>query len=71
MAKVSSAITPVISVARKTRAPLHRQIYEAYRAAIAGGTLRPGQRVPSTRVLASELRVSRIPVLTAYSQLLA
>jgi len=33
--------------------------------------LRPGQRVPSSRALAFELRVSRIPVLNAYSQLLA
>jgi GntR family transcriptional regulator/MocR family aminotransferase len=32
--------------------------------------LRPGQRVPSTRGLAEELGVSRLPVLTAYEQLL-
>ena len=32
--------------------------------------LRPGQRVPSTRVLAVELGMSRLPVLTAYEQLL-
>src|SRR4029077_17598830 len=29
------------------------------------------QRVPSSRVLASELGISRIPILTAYAQLLA
>ena len=33
--------------------------------------LRPGQRIPSTRALASELGVSRFPVLNAYAQLLA
>lgn len=71
MRRVSSAITPVISVDRKAQRPLHRQIYEAYCAAIVGGTLQAGQRVPSTRGLALELRISRIPVLTAYSQLLA
>jgi GntR family transcriptional regulator/MocR family aminotransferase len=69
--KVSSAITPIISIDRKASRPLHQQIYDEYRSAILGGTLRPGQTVPSTRGLASELGVSRIPVLTAYAQLLA
>ena len=71
MQKVSSAITPIISVDREASTPLHRQIYDRYCTAIVAGTLRPGQRVPSTRGLASELRISRIPVLTAYAQLLA
>jgi len=65
------AITPIITVDRKSRVPLHRQIYDGYRDAIVRGTLRPGQRVPSTRGLAAELRVSRIPVLGAYAQLMA
>jgi GntR family transcriptional regulator / MocR family aminotransferase len=71
MRKVSSAITPVITIDRKARTPFHRQIYDGYCAAIMGGMLRPGQRVPSTRGLASELGISRIPVLGAYAQLLA
>src|SRR5579863_3738772 len=71
MKKVSSAIMPIISIDRQAQRPLHRQIYDGYREAILGGTLRPGQRVPSTRALAAELGVSRIPVLTAYAQLLA
>ena len=68
---MSIAITPIIAIDRKARTPLHRQIYDAYRDAIVRGTLRPGQRVPSTRGLASELGVSRIPVLGAYAQLMA
>lgn len=71
MQKVSSAITPIITVDRKAEKPLHRQIYDAYCAAIVGGLLRPGQRVPSTRGLAADLGISRIPVLSAYAQLLA
>jgi GntR family transcriptional regulator/MocR family aminotransferase len=35
------------------------------------GRLHPGQRVPSTRSLAKELNISRIPVLSAYEQLYA
>lgn len=61
----------MITVDRKVPKPLHRQIYDGYRAAIVDSSLRPGQRIPSTRVLASELGVSRFPVLNAYSQLLA
>ena len=60
-----------IAVDRKAPKPLHRQIYNAYRTAIVDGSLRPGQRIPSTRVLASEIGVSRFPVLNAYAQLLA
>ena len=61
----------MIALDRASQKALHTQIYEGYRVAIITGRLRCGQRVPSTRVLASELGVSRFPVLTAYSQLLA
>src|SRR5580658_5768477 len=71
MSRVPSGLTPILAIDRKTRKPLHRQIYDAYRAAIVDGSLRRGQRIPSTRVLASELGVSRFPVLNAYAQLLA
>src|SRR5947209_13113856 len=71
MRKTSSGIVPIIQVDRRAREPLHRQIYNAYRTAIVERALRPKQQVPSTRTLASELGVSRIPVLNAYAQLLA
>jgi GntR family transcriptional regulator/MocR family aminotransferase len=61
----------MIAINRKAPTALHRQIYESYRTAIVEGSLRPGQRIPSTRVLAFELGVSRFPVLNAYAQLLA
>src|SRR5271169_4790790 len=71
MKRVASAILPIIAIDRKVSKALHRQIYDSYRAAIVDGRLRPGQRIPSTRVLASEIGVSRFPVLNAYAQLLA
>jgi GntR family transcriptional regulator/MocR family aminotransferase len=71
MKRVPSGILPIITIHRKAPKPLHRQIYDAYRTAIVSRSLRPGQRVPSTRMLASELGISRIPVLTAHAQLLA
>ena len=55
---------------RSSGTPIHRQIYEGIRRAILDGLLRPGQQVPSTRALAVDLGVSRLPVLTAYDQLL-
>ena len=61
----------MIAVDRKAAKALHRQIYEAYRTAINDGALNPGQRIPSTRVLALEIGVSRFPVVNAYAQLLA
>jgi GntR family transcriptional regulator / MocR family aminotransferase len=71
MKRVASGILPIIAVDRKSPKALHRQIYDAYRTAIVEGSLRPGQRMPSSRALASEIRVSRFPVLNAYAQLLA
>jgi GntR family transcriptional regulator / MocR family aminotransferase len=69
----STAGPPLIThlpIDRNSRAPLYQQIYEGYRRAILAGHLRPGQRIPSTRALAAELGVSRLPVLAAYEQLL-
>src|SRR5580658_10401548 len=71
MKKVPSTLSPVIAVDRKAAKPLHKQIYDAYRSMIVSRNLGAGQQIPSTRALAAELRISRIPVLTAYSQLLA
>lgn len=67
----ASGIPLLIAVDRTIEKPLHRQIYDAFRTAIVEGKLRRGQRVPSTRTLASEIGVSRFPVLNAYTQLLA
>ena len=47
------------------------KIYEAFCAAIVRRNFTSGQRAPSSRSRAIELKTSRIPVLTAYSQLLA
>jgi GntR family transcriptional regulator/MocR family aminotransferase len=71
MKRVASGFLPMITVDRKAPGSLQRQIYDSFRAAIVGGYLRAGQRIPSTRMLAREIGVSRFPVLNAYAQLLA
>jgi GntR family transcriptional regulator/MocR family aminotransferase len=62
---------PIISVDRASETPLYRQLYDGYREAILARRLRSGERLPSTRNLARELGISRIPVLRAFEQLLA
>jgi len=49
--------------------PLYERLCESLRESIAGGRLVPGTRLPSTRALARELRVSRNTVVSAYEQL--
>lgn len=49
--------------------PLYLQIREGLRREIVAGTMAPGNRLPSTRQLASDLRVSRITVANAYAEL--
>jgi GntR family transcriptional regulator / MocR family aminotransferase len=71
MKRVSSGISPIISIDRRISKALHQQVYDAYRTAIIDRSMRAGQRVPSTRMLAQELGISRLPILNAYSQLLA
>ena len=51
--------------------PLHRQLYNAVKLAILQGRLRPGTRLPSTRLIAGDLRISRTTVLNAFDQLSA
>jgi GntR family transcriptional regulator/MocR family aminotransferase len=64
-------LVPVIPFDRRAGKPIYLQLYEGYREAIISRQLRPGQRLPSTRTLAADLNVSRIPVLNAFEQLLA
>lgn len=71
MGNTSARIFPVIAIDQGARVPVHKQVYDGYRSAILRGDLRPGQQIPSTRDFASEVRLSRFPVLQAYSQLLA
>src|SRR6476620_1441708 len=49
---------------------LHQQIYEALRSAILSGTIRSGERLPSSRALANDVGVSRTTVLGAFARLL-
>src|SRR5262245_27110994 len=71
MHRVAGTLSPVLAVDRKAAKPLHKQIYDGFREGILRRRLRPGQQVPSTRSLATELGLSRVPILTAYSQLFA
>jgi GntR family transcriptional regulator/MocR family aminotransferase len=69
--RAASGILPILPLDRGSRTPLYRQLYEGFKGAILERRLRAGQRIPSTRSLAIELRVSRLPLLTAYEQLVA
>ena len=55
----------------QSKTPLYEQLYRAVRTDIMSGALAGGERLPSKRRLAENLRVSQITVETAYSQLLA
>ena len=50
--------------------PIQRQLYQRVRDAIADGRLRPGERLPSARGLASQLGVARGTVDAALARLI-
>ena len=60
-----------VAAARDSPVPLATQISGQLRQAIAQGQLAAGERLPASRVLAAELRVSRTVVNGAYAQLFA
>lgn len=53
------------------RQPLHEQIYKSIRTAILEGLLTAGTRLPASRSLCQQLKVSRNTVSSAYDQLIA
>jgi GntR family transcriptional regulator/MocR family aminotransferase len=68
----SADIALPISLRRQAGAPaISDQMAEQLRAATLDGTLRPGDRLPSIRELATRLKVARATVDTAYAQLVA
>lgn len=69
MKSAGGAFLGAVSLDRHGEQPLHRQLYEAIRAAILSRQLRHGARMPSTRSLAADLGLSRNTVLAAFEQL--
>ena len=67
----TNAVDTVVSIDGSAETPLHRQIYDGLREAIVSRRLRPGARLPATRMLAGSLSVSRNTVILAYDELSA
>src|SRR2546430_11286277 len=65
----AGALPVLITLDRMSGRPLTQQVYEQTRSLILQGRLPAGTRLPSTRVLATDLKVSRNTVLNAFDQL--
>ena len=65
------ALLSGFNVERNSRVPIYRQLDASLRRLILGGTLSPGQKLPSTRELSEDLGISRITVKSVYEQLVA
>ncbi len=61
----------LLALDRAAATPLGHQLQDQLRTAVRCGRLRPGERLPSSRRLAQELRVSRGMVVACYEQLIA
>ena len=59
---MTSAIDLLINLDRSAGTSLHEQLCSELRKAITTGRLRPGSRLPATRLLAGSLRVGRLTV---------
>jgi GntR family transcriptional regulator / MocR family aminotransferase len=68
MAKRTSAFELMLP-AREPETPAYRWLYEALRAEILEGRLRPGARLPGTRDLADQYGLSRGTIVNAFEQL--
>ena len=61
----------MLTLDERSVTPLQRQLYDELRQAILSGRLGAGCRVPSTRMLAQQLGVSRTTLTQGYEQLLS
>jgi GntR family transcriptional regulator / MocR family aminotransferase len=61
----------MLTLDNRSPVPLHRQLYEEIRKSILTGRLTAGASVPSTRMLAVSLGVSRSTVTQSYEQLIS
>ncbi|MGC3894950.1 PLP-dependent aminotransferase family protein [Pseudomonas urmiensis] len=66
---MTSPKPPFAPLEEQSALPLYRQLYDRVLAAVAAGTLSPGDRLPSARAMAKELGVARGTVELAYSLL--
>jgi GntR family transcriptional regulator/MocR family aminotransferase len=71
MPKRSAGIMLSVRLEPASGVPLYRQLYDSIRHEILSGHLPPGARLPSTRMLAADLGVSRTTILSAFDQLIA
>jgi len=71
MSEVSISDYLLTHLDRHGRQPMNRQLYRLLRDAILAGTVEAGLKVPPTRALAGDLRLSRNTVTYAYDQLTA
>lgn len=62
-------LTEINRLNQRIRLPLHRQLYEALRRAILDGKLVAEERLPSSRDLVQDLKLSRNTVVAALNQL--
>jgi GntR family transcriptional regulator len=59
----------LLDVDPQSGVPIYVQLEEGVRHALAVGTLRPGERLPTVRALAKELAVAPNTVVKAYNEL--
>jgi len=69
MVKRAGNVMLEVAMNSSANIPLHRQLYMAIKGLILDGRLRPGSRLPSTRTIADDLKLSRTTVLNAFEQL--
>jgi DNA-binding GntR family transcriptional regulator len=69
MSRRGKLFVPSVALDKASAVPLHRQIHGQIAQAIRGGTIPSGARLPSSRVLARLLGVSRNTVLAAFDSL--
>src|SRR5262245_28336281 len=65
----AGALPLLLRLDPEAKQPLNQQIYQGLRSAILDGRLHVGTRLPSSRMLATDLSISRNTVLNAYESL--
>src|ERR1700681_414282 len=59
-----------VGIDKDSAVPIYQQIIDGLREAVSGGRVVPGSKLPSTRIFAEELGVSRNTVLQVFDTLI-
>ena len=69
--RIGGALLLALDIDRKSHGTISNQVYSALRDIIHSGGMQPGERLPASRTLARDLKVSRTTIINVFDRLMS